>query len=90
MYSFSGGTDSEYFKLRPNEYLKINAVKWAHGEEMDFYMIGGGLSNGSEDKLYQYKKKYFPLDDDIDFYTGRKIILPKRIRNWCLYLQKIM
>lgn len=77
MYSFLGGTDSDFFKLRPNEYLKINAVKWAHGEGMDFYMIGGGLSNGPEDKLYQYKKKYFPLDDDIDFYTGRKIILPK-------------
>lgn len=77
MYSFLGGTDSDYFKLRPNEYLKINAVKWAHGEGMEFYMIGGGLSNGPEDKLYQYKKKYFPLDDDIDFYTGRKIVLPQ-------------
>lgn len=75
MYSFLGGTDSDYFKLRPNEYLKINAVKWAHGKGMEYYMIGGGLSNGPEDKLYQYKKKYFPLDADIDFYTGRKIIL---------------
>lgn len=77
IFSFLGGTDSEYFKLRPNEFLKINAIQWGNKKGMDYYMIGGGLSNGLDDKLYQYKKKYFPLDDDIDFYTGRKIILPK-------------
>ncbi|MFD0799558.1 GNAT family N-acetyltransferase [Maribacter chungangensis] len=78
MYSFLGGTDSEYFKLRPNEFLKISAVKWANEVGLRFYMIGGGLSNGKEDKLYLYKKKYFPFDDDIDFYTGRKIIIPNK------------
>ncbi len=77
MYSFLGGTDSDYFKLRPNEFLKINAIKWAKEEGLQYYMIGGGLSNGKEDKLYLYKKKYFPFDDDIDFYTGRKIVMPK-------------
>lgn len=77
MYSFLGGTDSDYFKLRPNEFLKISAIKWANEEGLKFYMIGGGLSNGKEDKLYLYKKKYFPFDDDIDFYTGRKIVMPK-------------
>ncbi|RRQ48853.1 GNAT family N-acetyltransferase [Maribacter algicola] len=77
IYSFLGGTDSEFFKLRPNEFLKINAVKWAHERGMSYYMIGGGLSDGTEDKLYQYKKKYFPLDTDIDFYTGRKVIMPE-------------
>lgn len=76
MFSFLGGTDANYFKLRPNEFLKINAVKWAGEEGLHYYMIGGGLSNGPEDKLYQYKKKYFPLDTDIDFYTGRKILMP--------------
>jgi hypothetical protein len=77
IFSFLGGTDSNYFKLRPNEFLKINAVQWANNEGLTYYMIGGGLSNGKEDNLYLYKKKYFPLDDDIDFYTGRKIIQPK-------------
>lgn len=78
MYSFLGGTDADYFKLRPNEFLKISAVKWANEEGLRYYMIGGGLSNGKEDKLYLYKKKYFPFDDDIDFYTGRKIVMPKK------------
>ncbi len=77
IYSFLGGTDSDFFKLRPNEYLKINAIKWGNQKGIDYYMIGGGLSNGVDDKLYQYKKKYFPLDDDIDFYTGRKVVLPE-------------
>ncbi len=77
MYSFLGGTDSNFFKLRPNEFLKINAVQWAKEEGLHYYMIGGGLSNGTEDNLYQYKKKYFPLDPDIDFYTGRKIVMPE-------------
>lgn len=82
MYSFLGGTDSEYFKLRPNEYLKISAVKWANEEGLRYYMIGGGLSNGKEDKLYLYKKKYFPFDDDIDFYTGRKILMPQKYKEF--------
>eukprot|EP01013_Petalomonas_cantuscygni_P033788 TRINITY_DN6098_c0_g1_i1.p1 TRINITY_DN6098_c0_g1~~TRINITY_DN6098_c0_g1_i1.p1 ORF type:complete len:344 (-),score=-35.26 TRINITY_DN6098_c0_g1_i1:575-1606(-) len=74
MYSFLGGTSSNHFKLRPNEYLKINAIDWARLLGLEYYMIGGGLSNSETDNLYLYKKKYFPFDDDIHFYTGRKII----------------
>ncbi|MFT5737772.1 MAG: hypothetical protein ACI9SG_002122 [Maribacter sp.] len=76
MYSFLGGTDANHFKLRPNEYLKINAIKWANEIGLTYYLIGGGLSNSIEDNLYLYKKKYFPLDEDVDFYTGRKIVMP--------------
>ncbi|SEL71614.1 Acetyltransferase (GNAT) domain-containing protein [Maribacter orientalis] len=78
MYSFLGGTDANHFKLRPNEYLKISAIQWANKEGLNYYMIGGGLSNGKEDNLYLYKKKYFPFDDDIDFYTGRKVVMPTK------------
>jgi len=74
IFSFLGGTNSDYFKLRPNEYLKISAIKWANEEGLKYYLIGGGLSNSKEDNLYLYKKKYFPLDEDVDFYTGRKIV----------------
>lgn len=74
MYSFLGGTSSDHFKLRPNEYLKINAIEWARSVGLEYYMIGGGLSNSDTDNLYLYKKKYFPYDDDIHFYTGRKIV----------------
>lgn len=74
VYSFLGGTDADYFKLRPNEYLKINAIQWAGKAGFTYYNIGGGLSNSKEDNLYLYKRKYFPLDEDVDFYTGRKIL----------------
>lgn len=74
VYSFLGGTDADYFKLRPNEFLKINAIKWAGEAGFIYYNIGGGLSNSKEDNLYLYKRKYFPLDEDVDFYTGRKIL----------------
>lgn len=74
VYSFLGGTDANYFKLRPNEYLKINAIQWAGEAGFTYYNIGGGLSNSKEDNLYLYKRKYFPLDEDVDFYTGRKIL----------------
>ena len=74
MFSFLGGTSADHFKLRPNEYLKINAIEWARTNGLKYYMIGGGLSNSETDNLYLYKKKYFPFDADIHFYTGRKII----------------
>jgi hypothetical protein len=72
MFSFLGGTNAQFFKLRPNEYLKITAMKWAKEFGLHFYMIGGGQSDG--DNLYVYKKKYFPYDEDINFFTGRKIV----------------
>jgi hypothetical protein len=34
--------------------------------------LGGGLING--DSLYKSKKCLFPKNDDVIFYTGRKII----------------
>ncbi|WP_350286187.1 GNAT family N-acetyltransferase [uncultured Croceitalea sp.] len=74
IFSFLGGTSSNHFKLRPNEFLKISAIKWARENGIQFYMIGGGLSNRDDDNLYLYKKKYFQYDDDIDFFTGRKVV----------------
>jgi hypothetical protein len=71
-FSFLGGTDANHFKLRPNEYLKISAIKWFNEQGFTYYMIGGGQADG--DNLYLYKKKYFPNDEDINFYTGRKIV----------------
>jgi hypothetical protein len=28
MYSFLAGTVAEYFELRPNNFLKMEAIKW--------------------------------------------------------------
>jgi lipid II:glycine glycyltransferase (peptidoglycan interpeptide bridge formation enzyme) len=72
MYSFLGGTDASYFHLRPNDLLKIEAMNWARSKGLTYYILGGGLKDG--DTLYQYKKKYFPEEPEIHFYTGRKIL----------------
>ncbi|UII76140.1 GNAT family N-acetyltransferase [Flagellimonas sp. HMM57] len=72
VYSFLGGTLSDYFTLRPNDYLKINILKWARENKYGFYVLGGGRKDG--DSLYSYKKTFFSKDDDISYYTGRKII----------------
>lgn len=83
IFSFLGGTDSNHFKARPNEFLKINAIEWGKENGLKYYMIGGGLSNSKEDNLYLYKKKYFPNDPDIDFYTGRKIVNQELYKELC-------
>ncbi|WP_372756418.1 NeuD/PglB/VioB family sugar acetyltransferase [Mariniflexile sp.] len=72
MYSYLGGTLSEYFNLRPNDFLKIEMIKWGLKNNLKYYSLGGGRTEN--DTLYQYKKTFFPKDEDIMFYTGRKIV----------------
>lgn len=72
MYSYLGGTLSDYFDLRPNDFLKIEMIKWGLEQHMEYYALGGGRTNN--DSLYQYKKTFFPKDEDVIFYTGRKIV----------------
>lgn len=82
IYSFLGGTNSQYFHLRPNDFLKIKMLNWAQENGFSYYIIGGGRKDG--DSLYKYKKKFFPKDADINFYTGRKI-LDREIYNGLSY-----
>lgn len=71
IYSFIGGTLSDYFGLRPNEILKHEVIKWAWAEGLKFYVLGGGY--GKDDGIFRYKQAFFP-DDVCDYFTGRKII----------------
>ncbi|WP_281542962.1 GNAT family N-acetyltransferase [Maribacter aestuarii] len=72
VYSFLGGTDATYFKFRPNDFLKFNVINWARDNEYKYYVLGGGQIDN--DSLYKYKKTFFPLDENVFFHTGRKII----------------
>ena len=72
MYSYLGGTLNNYFEFRPNDFLKIEVIKWGLENNMNFYALGGGRKNN--DGLYQYKKAFFPKDNNVVFYTGRKVI----------------
>ncbi|MGJ8734892.1 MAG: NeuD/PglB/VioB family sugar acetyltransferase [Cellulophaga sp.] len=72
LYAFLGGTRAKYFECRPNDFLRVEILKWAVLNNKKYYVLGGGLTNG--DGLYKSKKVFFPKDEDVIFYTGRKII----------------
>lgn len=75
IFSYLGGTLSDFFHTRPNDFLKINVMDWGRDNGKKYYVLGGGRKN--EDQLYKYKKNFFPIEEDIVYYTGRKIVMPK-------------
>ncbi|GAA4114321.1 hypothetical protein GCM10022393_13660 [Aquimarina addita] len=72
LYSYLGGTLSDYFYTRPNDFLKIEVLNWAREHNFTHYVLGGGREDG--DGLYKYKKSFFPNDEDAIYYIGKKII----------------
>ena len=69
-YSFLGGTDTEYYEYRPNDFLKNEIIKWCVRENKKKFILGGGYK--LEDGIYRYKKCFTP-DPDVDFYVGKCI-----------------
>lgn len=69
-YSYLGGTDREYFDMRPNDFLKYEIIKWAIGKGLKNFVLGGGY--GSDDGIFQYKTCLAP-NGIVDFYIGKKI-----------------
>ena len=74
VYSFLGGTDEAYFYARANDLLKLEVMNWARKLGYEYYFLGGGKVE--LDNLYNFKKRFFPKDEDLTFYTGRKILNP--------------
>ncbi|WP_171017393.1 GNAT family N-acetyltransferase [Maribacter sp. ACAM166] len=79
IYSYLGGTNSEFFKTRPNDFLKVEVLHWARSNGFKYYVLGGGRVDN--DPLYTYKKSFSPKDKDLIFYTGRKILNQKIYNN---------
>ena len=69
-YSYLGGTDNNYFELRPNDFLKFEAIKWLKEKGLKNFVLGGGY--GVDDGIFRYKKSFAP-DGIVDFHIGRKI-----------------
>jgi hypothetical protein len=70
-YSYLGGTDSDYFHLRPADYLKhciINDLKTNNGIN---FCLGGGTEG-----IFRFKKS-FCTNGVIDFNIGKKIHNPR-------------
>ena len=69
-YSYLGGTDRDYYDLRPNDYLKYEVIKWAKEKGLKRFVLGRGY--GEDDGIFQYKLCLAPHGVR-DFYIGRKI-----------------
>lgn len=84
-YSYLGGTLSEYFNLRPNDFLKYEIIKWAYNKGIKNFILGGGY--GSEDDgIYRYKKSFAP-NGIYDFYIGKNIF-NKKMYNKLIVIRK--
>lgn len=69
-YSFLGGTKSEYFNLRPNDFLKYEIIKWSKEKGLKRFILGGGY--GVDDGIFKYKKSFAP-NGIHKFYIGKRI-----------------
>ena len=69
-YSYLGGTNREYYDVRPNDFLKYEIIKWAKEKGLKNFVLGGGY--GADDGIFQYKLCLAP-HGVYDFYIGRKI-----------------
>jgi serine/alanine adding enzyme len=69
-YSFMGGTLSEYYSSRPNDFLKVEIIRWCKESGKELFVLGGGYTKN--DGIYQYKKAFSP-NSTADYYVGKYI-----------------
>jgi len=70
VYSFLGGTDAEWFHVRPNDLLKVEIMNWARSAGKSEFVLGGGSSRG--DGIYRYKLSFAP-EGSMPFSIGCRI-----------------
>lgn len=70
IYSFLGGTNSDYFELRPNDFLKYHAICWGSNCNKKAFVLGGGYT--PNDGIYTYKQSFEPKGNR-SFYVGKRI-----------------
>ncbi len=68
-YSFLGGTKKYFYYLSPNDYLKVEIIKFLKNNQFEYFCLGGGLK--TNDGIFKFKKKY--SKNIVDFFIGTKI-----------------
>ncbi|MBQ0141196.1 MAG: GNAT family N-acetyltransferase [Prevotellaceae bacterium] len=58
MYAWFAGSDDAYFKLRPNDFLMWNVIRWGHEHGYTIFDFGGGGEPGKPYGVRDYKLKY--------------------------------
>lgn len=71
MYSYLGGTNSEYFAYHPNHFIKYHIIKWGVEHGYKNFVLGGGY--GTNDGIFNFKKGFAP-EGIVQFYTGQKVL----------------
>ena len=70
IYSFLGGSNEEFYHLRPNDFLKLKIIEWGIENKKSAFVLGGGyLPN---DGIFEYKKSFSP-NTIKPFYVGKQI-----------------
>lgn len=85
-YSYLGGTNREYFELRPNDFLKYEIIKWAKEKGLKNFVLGGGY--GADDGIFKYKACLAPRGV-VNFYIGRKVFDKKTYDYLVEYRKKL-
>ena len=80
-YSYLGGTDKNYFNVRPNDFLKYEIIKWAQNKGLKNFVLGGGY--GADDGIFQYKATFAPHGIK-DFFIGKKIFDKYMYKKLCI------
>ncbi len=58
IYYYLGGSNEEYFGIRPNDLLNYEIIKWGVDNNRKYYILGGGFRYN--DNLFKYKKDFAP------------------------------
>ena len=75
VYAWFAGSDDKYFKLRPNDFLMWNVIKWSNDNGYKVFDFGGGGKPDVKYGVRDYKLKY---GCEMHEY-GRYIIAHKKI-----------
>ncbi|MBR1928293.1 MAG: GNAT family N-acetyltransferase [Paludibacteraceae bacterium] len=58
VYAWYAGSNEQYFKLRPNDFLMWNVICWAHDNGYKIFDFGGGGEPNKPYGVRDYKLKY--------------------------------
>lgn len=58
VYAWFAGSDDEYLKKRPNDFLLWNVIKWSQENQYSIFDFGGGGEPGVPYGVRDYKLKY--------------------------------
>jgi predicted N-acyltransferase len=71
VYSFLGGTNSDYFGIGANPLLKHHVILWAKQQGIHKFLLGGGLKEG--DGIFYYKKSFAPDEQfETNYFIGKQ------------------